>query len=76
VHAVTGWRAEKSGEALLLRVPGLDDSAESAARLAAAKHLLELGLGRPLILQPVPKPQKLFTLAAPGDPTLRAAASD
>ena len=39
----------------LLHVPGLTDSAETAARLAAGKHLLETYLGKALILKPAPK---------------------
>jgi len=78
IESVSGLRAEKSGEALLLRVPGLDDSAESAARLAAAKHLLELGLARPLVLKPIPKPEKLLVLPPQQSaiPQPSAAASD
>jgi CHAD domain-containing protein len=53
-----GLRAEKSAEALILSVPGLQDTAELAARLAAAKHLLESVLEKPLILKSVPKPEK------------------
>jgi CHAD domain-containing protein len=78
IETVSGLRAEKSGEALLLRVPGLDDSAESAARIAAAKHLLELALNRPLILKPVTKPDKLVVLSPQQAalPQVSAAASD
>lgn len=47
-------RAEQSVDALILHVPGLTDSAEAAARLAAAKHLLESYLGKPLLLKPAP----------------------
>jgi hypothetical protein len=57
-----GLRAEKSVDAILLRVPGLSDDVESAARLAAGKHLLEEYLHLPLILKPVAKPEKVVTL--------------
>ena len=35
-------RAEKSPDAVVLHVPGLIDSVETAARMAAGKHLLEI----------------------------------
>jgi CHAD domain-containing protein len=56
-----GLRCEKSADAILLSVPGLLDTAEIAARLAAAKHLLESVLEKPLILKSVPKPEKAPT---------------
>lgn len=52
-----GLRAEKSPEAILLSVPGLLDTAEIAARLASAKHLLESVLEKPLLLKSVPRPE-------------------
>jgi exopolyphosphatase/pppGpp-phosphohydrolase len=59
-----GFRAEKTAAAVLLHVPGLVDSAETAARLAAAKHLLDNYLGKPLILKPSLPPQ-LVALPSP-----------
>ena len=50
-----GLRAEKSTDAVILHVPGLTDSVENAARLAAAKHLLDTYIGKPLLLKPAPK---------------------
>jgi len=50
VEGGTGFRAERTVNAVHLEVPGLADSAEDAARLAAAKHLLEGYLQAPLIL--------------------------
>jgi hypothetical protein len=41
---------------------------ESAARLAAGKHLLEEYLGMPLILKPVVKQGKVLALPAPPTP--------
>src|SRR5712692_8185847 len=41
VASGAGLRAEKSADAIVLRVPGLPDDVETAARLAAGKHLLE-----------------------------------
>jgi CHAD domain-containing protein len=60
-----GLRCEKSAEAVVLIVPGLLDTAEIAARLAAAKHLLESVLEKPLILKAVPKPEKTPAPIAP-----------
>ena len=57
-----GLRAEKSVDAILLRVAGLSDDVESASRLAAGKHLLEEYLHLPLILKPVAKPEKLVSI--------------
>ena len=59
-----GIRAEKSPEAILIRVPGLADDVQSASRLAAGKHLLEEYLKMPVILKPVAKPEKIVTLPA------------
>jgi CHAD domain-containing protein len=58
LDGAVGLRCEKSAEAIILSVPGLLDTAEIAARLAAAKHLLESVLEKPLILKSVPKPEK------------------
>jgi CHAD domain-containing protein len=64
IEQCTGFRAEKTAAAILLHVPGLVDSAENAARLASAKHLLDLYLGKPLILKPAPTSQ-IVTLPSP-----------
>ena len=56
VEGGTGFRADRTVDAVHLEVPGLADSAENAALLAAAKHLLEGYLQVPLILKPAPKP--------------------
>ncbi len=58
LESSVGLRCEKSPDAILLSVPGLLDTAEIAARLAAAKHLLESVLAKPLILKPLPKLEK------------------
>jgi exopolyphosphatase/pppGpp-phosphohydrolase len=69
------FRAEKTAAAVLLHVPGLVDTAENAAHLAAAKHLLDIYLGKPLILKPS-SPQ-IVALPAPTESPLHfAAASD
>jgi CHAD domain-containing protein len=58
LESAVGLRCEKSADAIVLRVPGLLDTAEIAARLAAAKHLLESVLEKPIILKSVPKREK------------------
>ncbi len=69
VEGAVGLRAEKSDDAILLSVPGLMDTVEIAARLAAAKHLLESVLEKPLILKAVAKQQ---TVSVPAEePQLR-----
>jgi len=46
-----GLRVEKSVDAVIVRVPGLRESEEEAARVAAGKYLLERVLEQPLIVQ-------------------------
>jgi CHAD domain-containing protein len=76
IEQCNGFRVEKTAAAVLLHVPGLVDSAENAARLAAAKHLLDTYLGKPLILKPAAPPQ-LVALPSPSSPEVpMAAASD
>ncbi len=70
-------RAEKTLDAVTLFVPELVDSAETAARLAAAKHLLDACLVSPLLLRaeiyqqikaPVSEePKQLLRFAAASD---------
>lgn len=68
VESGAGLRAEKSAETIVLRVRGLTDDVETAARLAAGKHLLEEYLGMPLILKPVVKPGRVVALPTPPTP--------
>jgi CHAD domain-containing protein len=78
VDACAGMRAEKSPDAVILHVSGLTNSVETAARLAAGKHLLETYLGKALILKPAPKAEKVVALLAQfrEHRQLSAAASD
>ena len=55
IQSCHGLRAEKSAAAVTLHVPELPDTAETAAVLAAAKHLLDTYLGKPVILKPAAK---------------------
>jgi hypothetical protein len=55
LESCEGLRAEKTPEAVVLHVPGLADSVENAARLAAAKHLLDTYIGKPLLLKRAPQ---------------------
>jgi CHAD domain-containing protein len=64
IEHCSGFRAEKTAAAVLLHVPGLVDSADNAARLAAAKHLLDTYLGKPLILKPA-APTQVLALPSP-----------
>ena len=68
VESGAGLRAEKSAETIVLRVRGLTDDVETAARLAAGKHLLEEYVGMPLILKPVAKQGKVVALPTPPTP--------
>ena len=71
-----GFRAEKSSDAIVLRVPGLPDDVETAARLATGKHLLEEYLHLPLIVKVAVKPEKVIPLAPPQIPEFSVLASD
>ena len=64
IESGAGLRAEKSDEAIVLRVPGLADDVDTASRLAAGKHLLEEFLQTPLVVKPVVKPEKVLILPA------------
>jgi CHAD domain-containing protein len=73
----TGLRVEKTAAAVLLHVPDLVDSAETAARLAAAKHLLDGYLDKPLIPKTAAPREKLVALPVPSEEAPRlVAASD
>ena len=76
LQSTVGLRSEKFSDAVVLRIPGLADTAETAAHLAAAKHLLETVLEKPLILKPAPKPEKIQPpTEQPSQPPLVSAAS-
>jgi CHAD domain-containing protein len=68
VESGAGLRAEKSAETIVLRVRGLVDDVETAARLAAGKHLLEEYLAIPLLLKPAIKPGRILALPTPHAP--------
>ncbi len=71
-----GLRAEKSTDAIVLRVPGLADDVETAARLAAGKHLLEDHLRTPLIVKAAAKPDNVLALPSRQVPEFSVIASD
>ncbi len=77
ITSPAGLRAEKSIDAIIIRVPGLTDSAEAAARLAAGKHLLESCLDAPLLVMPAGAQEKIVALPAPNQqvPLFSTAAS-
>jgi exopolyphosphatase/pppGpp-phosphohydrolase len=62
VNTCQGMRAEKSADAVVLHVPGLTDSVENAARLAAAKHLLDTYIAKPLLLKPALRMENVVDL--------------
>lgn len=76
IEHCNGFRVEKTAAAVLLHVPGLVDSAENAALLAAAKHLLDAYLGKPLIPKPAAPPQLVALPSPSGNEVPFAAASD
>ncbi|HTP70191.1 MAG TPA: CHAD domain-containing protein [Dongiaceae bacterium] len=60
-----GLRVEKSPEAIVVDVPGLALSEETASRLASGKYLLETFLAKPLILKAAPLSPKIVQLPRP-----------
>jgi CHAD domain-containing protein len=64
VESGAGLRAERSADAVVLRVPGLPEDVETASRLAVGKHLLEDYLQKTLIVKPAARPDKIVTLPA------------
>ena len=68
-------RVERSVDAVIVRAPGLANTEDSAARIAAGKHLLEMVLDRPLIVQPLTVLAKVVELPKAAE-TIQAAASD
>jgi len=72
-----GVRVEKSVDAVIVHVPGMQESEENAARLAAGKYLLESSLGLPVIVKATPLTPKLVELPRKEEPPqTTAAASD
>ena len=77
VESAVGLRVEKSVDALIVHVPGLAESEENAASLAAGKYLLESSLERPVIVRAAPQVQKVVELPRKEEaPQASAAASD
>jgi CHAD domain-containing protein len=78
VTSAIGLQVEKSVDALIVQVPGLEESEEAAARLAAGKYLLENVLGKPVITKHAPAPPKIVELPRREESPVQdtAAASD
>jgi CHAD domain-containing protein len=77
IESAAGISTENSVDAIILRIPGLEDTAETAARLAAGKHLLESTLARPLIVKAAPLAPNVIELPRKVEtPPDSAAASD
>jgi len=62
VESAPGLRIEKSVDALIVYVPGLEETEQTVTRLAAGKYLLESGLEEPLILKSAPAELKVVEL--------------
>jgi hypothetical protein len=77
VPSPVGVRLEKSVDALIVHVPGLQESEENATRLAAGKYLLESSLAVPVIVKAVPPLPNVIQLPRKEEtPPPSAAASD
>jgi len=64
----TGLRVEKSVDALIISVPGLEESEAHAALVAAGKYLLESSLGQPLIVKAAPMVPQIVPVARKEEP--------
>lgn len=62
VASASDLRIEKSVDALIVHVPGLEETEDSVTRLAAGKYLLESTLEEPLILKAAPGQLKVVEL--------------
>jgi CHAD domain-containing protein len=76
VESTVGVKVEKSVDAVIIRVPGLIDTEETAAEIAAGKHLLETCIGCPLILKTAPALSNLVELKKKVEQVPTAVASD
>jgi CHAD domain-containing protein len=76
VERTAGVKVEKSVDALMVRVPGWIDTEETAAEIAAGKHLLETCIGCPLILKAGPALSNLVELRKKLEQVATAVASD
>jgi CHAD domain-containing protein len=78
IPSTKGMHVERSVDAIIVHVPGLVESEQNAARIAAGKYLLESSLGQPLILRAAPLAPKLVELPRREEPPMAnaAAASD
>jgi exopolyphosphatase/pppGpp-phosphohydrolase len=75
VLSAKGMQVERSVDALIVHMPGLAESEENAARLAAGKYLLESSVGQPVIVKAVPPALKIVELPGKEDPPIRSAAA-
>jgi len=74
VQSATGLRVEKSVDAVIVSVPGMEESPESAARLAAAKYPLESTLKQNLIVKAAPLVPKVVRMPKKEEPQSASAA--
>lgn len=75
VSSAVGLRMEKSVDAVIVHIPGLEESVEAAARLAAGKYLLESCLRSPLLLKAAPAIPKVVELPHREEPPQESAAA-
>jgi CHAD domain-containing protein len=75
VQSAVGLRMEKSVDAVIAQVRGLEESEAAAARVAAGKYLLESCLTSPLILKTTPLPPKVVELPRREEPPQESAAA-
>jgi len=76
VQSTVGVKLEKSVDAVIVQMPGLIDTEETAAGIGAGKHLLETCIGRPLLLRAVPAVNNVVELQKKAEPEPTAVASD
>lgn len=73
--SMKGLRAKRVDETVVLNVPGVKDTEENSAKLGSAKHLLERGLGMPLLIQLPVLTEEIIELDAPAVQELAHAAA-
>lgn len=76
VESMAGVRLERSVDAVIVLVPGYIDTEETAAGIAAGKHLLETCIGCPLLLKAAPVTSNLVEMKKKEESGPSAVASD
>ena len=76
VQSAVGVRLERSVDAVIVHVPGYIDTEETAAEIAAGKHLLETCIACPLLLKAVPLASNLVEMKKKEESGATSVASD